>query len=118
MATHRHTRSPPGTLMTNLFASQFGRPPQVLADAPGRVNLIGEHTDYNGGFVLPTPIPQRTRVALAVRQDATVRVLSTHHADAIAVFSIGREQPGAGWPDYVQGVTKVLTGETCVLRGF
>jgi galactokinase len=44
------------------FEAVFGRPPQALGEAPGRVNLLGEHTDYNDGFVLPTAIPQRTRV--------------------------------------------------------
>src|SRR4051812_50223719 len=48
----------------------------VTASAPGRVNLIGEHTDYNGGFVLPTPIPQRTTVELRRRRDGLVRVWS------------------------------------------
>ena len=47
------------------FIALFDRPPEVRADAPGRVNLIGEHTDYNGGYVLPVAIPQRTRVELA-----------------------------------------------------
>jgi galactokinase len=46
------------------FESVFGGPPQALGDAPGRVNLLGEHTDYNGGFVLPIAIAQRTRVAM------------------------------------------------------
>ena len=60
----------------NPTASLFGGAPALQADAPGRVNLIGEHTDYNGGFVLPTAIPQRTRVELAPRDDALVRAWS------------------------------------------
>ena len=47
------------------FTNLYGRPPAVSASAPGRVNLIGEHTDYNGGFALPTAIPQRCRVEIA-----------------------------------------------------
>ena len=47
------------------FRRLFDREPDVVASAPGRVNLIGEHTDYNGGYVLPMAIPQRTRVELA-----------------------------------------------------
>jgi len=59
------------------FLRLFGRPAIVTADAPGRVNLIGEHTDYNDGFVLPVAIPQRTRVQLAPREDSEVRIHST-----------------------------------------
>ncbi|RPJ85244.1 MAG: galactokinase family protein, partial [Acidobacteria bacterium] len=44
--------------LADSFRRMFGREPDFCADAPGRVNLIGEHTDYNGGFVLPTVIPQ------------------------------------------------------------
>ena len=57
------------------FADIFGTAAVVTAEAPGRVNLIGEHTDYNGGYVLPTVIPQRTRVELMPRPDAPICVL-------------------------------------------
>src|SRR5262249_59311136 len=59
------------------FTTLFGRPPAVTADAPGRVNLIGEHTDYNGGLVLPVALPQRTTAALAIPSDQRVRAAST-----------------------------------------
>jgi galactokinase len=105
-------------MMTD-FLTLFGRPPAVAADAPGRVNLIGEHTDYNGGFVLPTAIPQRTRVELAPRDDDTVRVATTAHpADGAAGYTLGDERPGRGWLDYVQGITRLLRQEGHALRGF
>ena len=47
------------------FEQVFGSSPEVVAEAPGRVNLLGEHTDYNDGYVLPTAIPQKMRVQLA-----------------------------------------------------
>jgi galactokinase len=100
------------------FMTLFGRPPAVAADAPGRVNLIGEHTDYNGGFVLPTAIPQRTRVELAPRDDDVVRVASTAVGDGQLTFSLGAERPGRGWLDYVQGVTRLLRAGGHDLRGF
>ena len=59
------------------FRTLFDGPPTVTASAPGRVNLIGEHTDYNGGFVLPTAIPQRTHIELAPRSDATAEASSS-----------------------------------------
>lgn len=51
------------------FERQYGRPPELVASAPGRINLIGEHTDYNDGFVLPCAIPYRTAIALASGAD-------------------------------------------------
>ena len=57
-------RSPDANGVRALFVERFGRKPKVLASAPGRVNLIGEHTDYNGGEVLPIAISRRTWVAV------------------------------------------------------
>ncbi len=51
------------------YARRFGRPPQHIVRAPGRVNLIGEHIDYNGGFVLPMAIDRAAWIALGPRQD-------------------------------------------------
>ncbi len=100
------------------FAALFGREPAVTADAPGRVNLIGEHTDYNGGFVLPMAIPQRTAVALAPRRDDVARVASDAVGDAVVEYRIGREERGRGWIDYVQGVTWALRNAGHVVGGF
>src|SRR5262249_13317473 len=100
------------------FSTLFGRAPAVSADAPGRVNLIGEHTDYNGGFVLPTAIPQRTRVELSPGDGEIVRVFSTARDDEIHSYILGAEQPGRGWLDYVQGVTRALRAGGQPLRGF
>src|SRR5438309_4752745 len=91
----------------NAFQTLFGRAPAVSADAPGRVNLIGEHTDYNGGFVLPTAIPQRTRVELIARGDRTVTAHSANAANA-DTYTLGDERRRGDWLDYVQGVTWAL----------
>lgn len=64
------------------FTRHFGHPPEVLASAPGRVNLLGEHTDYNEGLVLPVATPQRTEVALAVAADAQEHFFSAQLAHA------------------------------------
>jgi galactokinase len=59
-----------------LFQDAFGGEPAGVWSAPGRVNLIGEHTDYNGGLALPIALPQRTYAAVRVRPDGVLRVVS------------------------------------------
>lgn len=104
--------------MTEIFRRTFGRDPEVEARAPGRVNLIGEHTDYNGGYVLPTALPQETRVLLAPRSDQTVRAFSVDlGADSLSTFEIGKEARVHSWIDYVQGVTWALGERGVSLRG-
>ena len=87
------------------FAAVFGYPPGGMWSAPGRVNLIGEHTDYNEGFVLPFAIDRRTIAALALRDDGLVRVSSREEA-AIAEFGLSAASPAAvrGWAAYPLGV--------------
>src|SRR5262245_9902748 len=89
----------------------------VRRAAPGRVNLIGEHTDYNGGFVLPTAIPQQTSVELTPRSDRTVTARSAN-ANQAGEFKLGNEQRRGDWLDYVQGVTWALVQHGFELEGF
>jgi galactokinase len=104
----------------NAFIQIYGNSPTVLASAAGRVNLMGEHTDYNGGFVLPTTIPQNTQIALRPRDDLRVRAYSTHWAarDGLREYSLGEEQRNGTWLDYIQGVTKTLEKEGFKIEGF
>jgi galactokinase len=101
------------------FEALFGRAPAVVATAPGRVNLIGEHTDYNGGFVLPIAIAHRTTVHLAPRADRLARVWSAYaRPDGVLTYSVGNERRGGGWLDYVQGVTHALAAAGHAVGGF
>jgi galactokinase len=100
------------------FEKLFDRAATVTSDAHGRVNLIGEHTDYNGGFVLPTLIPQRTRVLLLPRSDDTVRAVSLSMGPDVFTYTLGAESPQGGWVDFLQGVTHTLSAEGHRLRGF
>ncbi len=100
------------------FEQLFGTPPVVRASAPGRVNLIGEHTDYNGGFVLPTVIPQRTTVELAPRKGGSVRALSLDVGKPVPFeYIVGTESRRGRWTDYLQGITWVLVQEGFAVGG-
>ncbi|HEU4467215.1 MAG TPA: galactokinase [Agromyces sp.] len=91
------------------FAEQYGRRPAGVWSAPGRVNLIGEHTDYNDGFVFPFAIDRRTTVALGDRDDRLVRVASTFSPDVVEVH-LDELTPEAvtGWAAYPLGVVWAL----------
>ncbi|MHA7155959.1 galactokinase [Arthrobacter sp. TMN-50] len=98
--------TPPATDLAAAFLERFGSKPAGVWSAPGRVNLIGEHTDYNSGFVLPFAINQSTRVAAALRTDRTVRVASTFSGGGDVTVELDGLQPGSvdGWAAYPLGV--------------
>ena len=89
----------------------------VRASAPGRVNLIGEHTDYNDGFVLPLAIRQSVHVELRRRSDDVVHARSTG-SDGTGSFRLGEEVRRSDWTDYVAGVTQELAADGHRLPGF
>src|SRR5438270_6024493 len=99
------------------FATEFRTQPQVFS-APGRVNLIGEHTDYNEGFVLPAAIGFYTRVAVAARADHTLAVGSTRFAESYEFDLTALPHTRLGkWCDYVLGVAIMLQQAGCPLVG-
>jgi galactokinase len=91
------------------FQLRFGRAPEVLVAAPGRVNLIGEHIDYNDGFVMPMAIERFVVMAAARRQDPAAREATFHSLsmDHSVTFQLGgwTEPRTSGWARYVEGVT-------------
>lgn len=93
----------------NAFESLFGYKPSGIWSAPGRVNLIGEHTDYNEGFVLPFAIDRRTVIALGLREDGIGRVASSF-ADEIVQIELNGITPDQlhGWAAYPLGVAWAL----------
>jgi galactokinase len=91
---------------------------EIAVQAPARVNLIGEHTDYNGGFVLPTTTALFTRVVAERRADQTIEVRSTHF-DESRSFLLDDVQPGdeVSWIEYVKGVAAELLAAGVELQG-
>lgn len=102
---------------THSFEQLFGRPADTIARAPGRVNLMGEHTDYNEGLVLPTPIPQQTLAELARCAGEVVTVVSTTLQER-ETYVLGGELRTGRWIDYVQGLTRALRETGHPLGGF
>jgi galactokinase len=88
------------------FEEIYGRKPEVIAEAPGRVNLIGEHIDYSEGFVLPFAIADRAYAAIAARPDGLVRIASHQRKEKIFSIDISDVKPGSkgDWEKYVLGV--------------
>lgn len=96
--------------ITSLFSSQFSSEPEVVIHAPGRVNLIGEFTDFNQGFVLPAAINYGTDIAASKRQDRRVRVYAQDCDQQSVEFSLNDIQFNEEymWVNYVAGTLKVL----------
>lgn len=94
-----------------IFQSSFGYAATTLIQAPARVNLIGEHTDYNDGFVLPCAIDYQTVISAAKRDEATVRVIAADYDNQMDEFlPSGELEPHSEylWANYVRGVVKYL----------
>src|SRR5689334_14937169 len=85
------------------FQKIYGRRPEIYR-APGRVNLIGEHTDYNEGFVMPAAINFYTWLAISPRSDSTVNIRSRAFDDLVTVTLNGDLRPRHAWSDYVVGI--------------
>ena len=99
---------------TAAFTDRFGRKPEAVAIAPGRVNLIGDHTDYSEGFVLPMAIDRFTAVAGAVRGDGSVRAGSSREG---RVVTLGEVDDEGGWTRYVRGVVDRWAGAGLLVGG-
>ena len=106
---------------TQGFRERFGTDPEGVWAAPGRVNVIGEHTDYNGGFVLPVAMEHTTRAAVARRDDGRVALASLQGDGAVVELGIEELAPGRpdGWAGYpggvVVGLRERLAGGVSVL---
>src|SRR5580700_9532458 len=102
------------------FTQLFGEGGKLrVVRAPGRVNLIGEHTDYNDGFVFPMGIEPEVRVACRTRKDETIKAASTVFPNEFVEFSLKKkiERGKPSWGNYVRGVAAELIGAGIPLSG-
>ena len=107
------------------FSIHFGTKPDLIVRAPGRVNLIGEHTDYNDGFVLPMAIDRSVWIAFSGRTDSQVRIHSLDMSTALqsdleadSAFDLNSLTKGKGWAEYIKGIADQLLQAGYTLRGF
>lgn len=103
--------------VTREFERHFKAPPPTIVRAPGRVNLIGEHTDYNDGFVLPMAIDRAIWIALRPRDDGRVRIHSLDFDQTIE-FALNNLHKGSGWVEYLKGVAWALQQTGRPVRAF
>ena len=97
------------------FQERYNKNPMIIA-APGRVNLIGEHTDYNEGFVLPGAVDKKMYVAMAENNSSTINVYANQFNESYS-FSLEGIQPVDGWMNYLLGVTFHIQDKGKIIRG-
>lgn len=104
--------------ISDRFRRRFGREPQVIVRSPGRVNVIGEHTDYNAGWVFPAALEQGTWIAAAPRPDRALQTVARRMgAEDSADLGDLRPLEREGWARYVRGVAWLLSQQGCPLSG-
>lgn len=104
--------------MLAAYRDRFGSEPTCVVRAPGRVNLIGEHTDYNDGFVMPMAIDRAVWIALAPREDRKVEIYSMNYEETEGFDLDALEKGDHGWIEYVKGVAWALGEKGCKLSGW
>src|SRR6476659_10699908 len=99
------------------FQKNFDEAP-IIVRSPGRVNIIGEHTDYNNGFVLPAAIDKAIYLAVSPRNDEKVRLYSGEFDESFETSLEDLKPTDKGWPNYVLGVAYQLRKQGYVIKGF
>jgi galactokinase len=104
--------------LAQTFKDHFGTSPAFYVYAPGRVNLIGEHTDYNEGYVLPMAIERSIRIALRPRPDHRVRVHSLDYNQSAEFDLTSLQHDSPAWAEYIKGIAWVMQQEHLPVRGW
>ncbi|MBN1302929.1 MAG: galactokinase [Anaerolineales bacterium] len=108
----------PRDIVIQTFRQQFQGEPELITRAPGRVNLIGEHTDYNDGFVFPMAINRALWIALRPREDRLVRLFSARYEEMLTFDLDDFENTNAGWGEYAKGIAWALKENNYKLSGW
>ncbi len=103
--------------LKKIFIERFAAEP-LMVKSPGRINLIGEHTDYNGGFVLPAAINKYAYVAIQKREDDKINLFSVDFKEAQEASLSNLQTPGKHWPVYILGVVDQLLKANFKISGF
>jgi galactokinase len=114
VSVHQHAEKTIG----ELFYDHFATDPEITVVSPGRINLIGEHTDYNDGFVLPAAINKSIRVAMSKRNDNEIHLFSIDKNKSYKTALDNLHVSGLLWPDYLLGVVAELQKAGYLLHGF
>ena len=107
-----------GKMIQELFHKHFSAPAQLTVNSPGRINLIGEHTDYNNGFVLPAAINKSIQFSTGKRNDDTIHLYSIDKNQEYSTSLKKLHPSGLLWPDYILGIVDELMKAGYILRGF
>lgn len=113
------TATDPQSRAIDAYCRHFGAEPDMLFRAPGRVNLIGEHTDYNDGFVLPAAINRQTVVAIGRANSSVITAIASDFGENLDRFALDRpiNAISADWANYVRGVAGAMLAEGIELTG-
>jgi len=105
-------------ILKDSYKKHFGEGEPRVFTAPGRINIIGEHTDYNGGFVLPGAVDKAISMAICPNGSKTVNIVSLDYENAMCTFEIGALQPREQWASYFYGVIEEMRERGAEVGGF
>ncbi len=105
-------------LIEHVYQKQFNKPPTIKVQAPGRVNLIGEHTDYNLGFVMPMAINMGVQIALTPSRSNRVSVYSVDFGESFEFDVSDFKKDETGWKEYIKGAAWVLRKQGLRISGW
>ena len=102
----------------NSFLDSFGTEPHIIVRSPGRINLIGEHTDYNGGFVLPAAINRSIILAFSPREDNEMHLVAYNMKETYSGRIHEYIKSEKGWPDFITGAVEQIAKRGLKIKGF